>query len=217
MAKLFKKLFMLFMVITFILSAFGCNEDITKGKEQIHYEETGIYETYNEETVFKSCDELKNFVTDDPFFEDNYYIIINTEAFYKKPISTYREPPQYTFKYNKNKDEEYLETQLMINGILTDKNAPKKQKGCAINVGGTDWTCSYVYYAYPTKEIDTPLTFNHLVMINKRDSFSIIIQICQGENIIGIFSYLPDEYDDEYYEKFLKENLIIIGGNNDET
>ena len=33
---------------SFIFSAFGCEEDITKGKEVIPFEETGIYEIYNE-------------------------------------------------------------------------------------------------------------------------------------------------------------------------
>ena len=218
MKKSLTRLFLLFMVFIFIFSAFGCEEDITKGKEVIPFEETGIYEIYNEKMVFDSCNELEVFVANEPFFEDSFYFIINTEAFFKRPTTVHRNPPKYTFKYNEKVNDEYLETQIMVAGIFTDENAPKEKKGCTIIKNGSiDWTCGYAYYAYPTKEIDTPLTFKHVVILDKSNVSQIVIQVCQGENTVGYFSYVPDKYDDEYYENFLKENLIIIGGNSSET
>lgn len=218
MAKLFKKLFMLFMVITFILSAFGCDEDITKGKEVITEETANVYGVYNENIVFKNFKALEDFTNSDVYFKNNYYAIINTESLYVKPLSTPREPPEYTFQYNKKTGNEYIENQIRVYAVLTDKNAPKKRNGCnwAAKDGRSEWTCWYIYCAYPTTEINTPLSFKHVV--TKRDIFDVIsyratIQIFQDEKLIGLFYYCPDKHDDEYYENFLKENLIIIGGN----
>ena len=215
MAKLFKKIFMLFMVITFIFSAFGCEALNKLEKEKISKVE--IYPAANEEIFkFERISDLQAYATANPLFNNVYYFVLNTENFYREYNPTYG-PPSYAFSYNLDENGLQLNARISVYGdSVYDPNAPKQFRKCGAD-GAPQYTSRHYYYAYPVNDINKPLTFKHVIIEDSTDVFNRAIRIYQGNLLVGDYIYSPDKADDEYYENFLKENLIIIGGNSSET
>ena len=201
-----KRILPMFLLLTFIFSCFACDINNDKEKPHLTKEEVGIKSidyTYNRYEEFEF---LNAFIINEPNLQNQYFYVINTENVTHFYVYEGQGSPGYAFCYVKENDS-YVEVKIhCYDDFIKDDNAPQKNKGCLNNPGTSHVTCKYRYHAYPTSETTTPITFKHCFIDDDR-----AILLYQEEKLIGAFIYLVGKPNDAYYEKFLKDHLMIIG------
>lgn len=212
-----KKILAVLLLIATLFCHVGCI--LIKDATKEHLEKSDVSIPYNNNISYANFNELKNFVNESLAINNKYYFVLNTEEYASGDLNY--EPPRYTFSYNSEENGEYVETKIYIKDyFVKDKNAPRR-----INIescdptftGGHKWTLQYYYFAYETTDANTPLTFKHFLINDDISRFVRLIRVYQGEKKVGDFVYYAEKPLDSYYEKFLKNNLFIIGGNLNET
>ena len=204
-----KRILPMFLLLTIIFSCFAC--DINNGGDKTKI--TLEVKTFSDIVRYENFEELNNFVMNEQKLNNQYFFVINTENFpFVEEYGSYY-PPSYSFNTNGEKDGGFIDSTIRTdNDYIYDKDAPQtfeKKCGCMPKIGTSPVTCKYLYYAYPTSETTTPITFKHCLIDAGRYSRAILLY--QEEKLIGSFFYYVKKPNDAYYEKFLKDHLMIIG------
>ena len=201
MAKLFKKIFTLFMVFTFIFSTFGCSDEEQSDSLPVinKVESLSDFASYTNIARFKYYSQIKDFISLNGGKTDKYFASINFDDF----------KTHYGITYDC--------------GGINDK-AMVLRTGGDRSAGAYDTALIFSMYAYPVSEKPTNLTFEHFIT----DSEPVIdwnatakekaVFISSGDEVIVKFFYAPfkEYYTEEYIENFLKERLQWIGSVSDE-
>ncbi len=196
MAKLFKKIFMLFMVITFIFSAFGCDNEEQSDSLPVINKEASLSDLANFTNIvrFEYYSQIKDFICLNGGKTDKYFASINFDDF----------NTPYGITYDC--------------GGINDKTMVLRTGGDH-NTGIYDTALVFSMYAYPVSEKPTDLTFEHFVTdsapVSDWDGTAKekAVFISSGQEVVVKFFYTPfkEHYTEEYIENFLKERLQWIG------
>ena len=201
MAKLFKKIFTLFMVFTFILSAFGCdNGEQSDSLPVINKAESlSDFANYTNIARFEYYSQIKDFISLNGGKTDKYFASINFDDLNDIDGITY--------------DCGGVDGQTMVLRTIGTHDS-----------GIYDPNLWFYMYAYPVSEKPTNLTFEHFVTdsepityLNKTSQEKAVF-ILSGEEVVVKFFYnsFKEYHTEEYIESFLKERLQWIGSVSDE-
>jgi hypothetical protein len=206
-------LFLISLLSCFILGS--CDKNHDKDKPLISVAESGYTSKYEHHESFEKFELLNNFIVGTPELNGKYFFIINAEEyFYYKGKDL---PPYYVFCYDQLTNDGFINYRISsFHDGFVDPSGPNEPQGCTKKTG--EWTTGqYCYFAYATDEIITQLTFKHYLIEDSIDIYYRLIRIYQGDKIVGDFIYYATVPDDSYYEQFVKDNLVIIGVNTNET